>query len=71
MVADQERVFHGSGGNHERLHQGGGAKEKQDDGHGPFGDHAARDIALARLLGLFRRFLGYDGLLLTHDKTIV
>ena len=42
MVAHQQRVFHGTGGNHESLHQGGGAEEQKDDGDGPFGDETAR-----------------------------
>src|SRR5713226_4440667 len=71
MISDQQRVFHRAGGNHERLHQGRGTEKKQDDGDGPFSNNATRDIALTRFLGLLRSLLGYGGLLLTHDKTIV
>ena len=46
VISDQQRVFHRARGNHERLHQGRGAEQKQDDGHRPFGNDATRNIAL-------------------------
>ena len=45
VIADEQRILHGPGGNHERLHQCGGAEEQQDNGDGPLGDKAARRIA--------------------------
>ena len=45
MIADQQRVFHGSGGNHEGLNQEGGAEQQQQNGDGPFGDRSARRFA--------------------------
>ena len=44
VIADEQRVFHGTRGNHERLHQRGGSKQKQDDGDGPLRNHSAGDV---------------------------
>ena len=52
MIADEQRVFHGSGGNHEGLNQSGGAEQQQQNGDGPFGDGSARWL---RLHGRFYR----------------
>ncbi len=48
VVADEEGVFHGAGGDDESLDQAGGAEQQQDDGDGPFGDEAALLITNAR-----------------------
>ncbi len=48
MIADQQRVFHGAGGNHEGLNQEGGAEQQQQNGDGPFGDSSARRFLRCR-----------------------
>jgi len=35
MIADEQRVFHGPGGDHERLHQRRGEEDEKKDGDGP------------------------------------
>ncbi len=57
VVADQQRIFHRSGGDDEGLNQSRGSEQQQQNGNGPFRDHAARDIGLGRLRGL----LGFRG----------
>ncbi len=42
VVADQQRILHRAGGNHEGLYQSGGAEKEKDDGDGPFGNKAPR-----------------------------
>src|SRR5579872_738048 len=71
MVANEQRIFHRSGGDDERLHQRRRTEQQQNDGDGPFSNHAAWNVALPRLFGLLRSLLGHAGLFLTHDKTIV
>jgi hypothetical protein len=44
MIADEQGVFHGAGGNDEGLHQRGGPEEQQQNGDGPFGDGSPRGI---------------------------
>ncbi len=41
VVAHQQRVFHGAGGDDKRLQQIGGSEQQQDDRDAPFGDEAA------------------------------
>ena len=38
VVADEQRVLHGPGGDDEGLHQRGGAEQEQEDGDRPLGD---------------------------------
>ena len=54
MVADEQRVFHRSGGDDESLHQVRGAEQEQDDGDGPFRNETARRFR-RRVIGPFRR----------------
>ena len=49
----------------------GGAEQEQNNGDGPLGNHAARNVALMRYLRLLRSRFGYAGLLLIHNKPIV
>ena len=48
VISNQQRVLHRARRDHESLHQSGGAEEQQDNGHGPFGDEAARLIGFRR-----------------------
>ena len=57
VIADQQRVFHGTGRNHEGLHQRGGAEQQEQDGDGPFGDGPARWLGL----GYGRGRAGFGG----------
>ena len=41
VVADAERAFHGAGGDHVGLHEGGGDEEIDAEGDRPFGDEAS------------------------------
>ena len=42
MIANQQGILHGSGGDDEGLHQRGSAEQEQENGDGPFGDGMAR-----------------------------
>ena len=70
MIANQQRVLHRSGRDHERLHQRGGAKQQQDDGDGPFGDHATRDVIAERLERVLRRCFHYFSLFFSHYQLL-
>jgi hypothetical protein len=54
VIADEQRVFHGTGGDHEGLHQSGGAEQEKDDGNRPLRDKSALRfrLSLGRRLGL-------------------
>ena len=54
MVADEQRVFHRSGGDDEGLNQVRGAEQQQDDGDGPFRNETALRFR-RRVIGPFRR----------------
>ncbi len=56
MVANQEGVFHGSGGDDIGLDQRGGQKQQEQDGDGPLGDGSARRFCGRVFRG--RRFRG-------------
>ena len=48
VIADEEGIFHGAGGDDESLDEAGSAEQQQDDGNGPFGDEAALLITNTR-----------------------
>ena len=55
----------GAGRDDEGLNQRGGSEKQQQNGDGPFRDHAAWDIGLRRL-GRFLGFRGQSGFFLVH-----